>query len=193
MNGQENIIKKIADDADAVIASINSENEVKIKALRAETDRICAEIDAECKKQIASRTAEIAKSRETVTDLDIKKGLLGMRREVIDSVFDKVADAVRALPKEKYLAVIAGMIADSAEDGDVVIVSKADADIITADFVAKQAKKAGISLTLGKTFGDFAGGIILRSNGYDKNLTIEVETDILREEIETKIAELLFA
>ena len=116
-----------------------------------------------------------------------------MRREVIDSVFDKVADAVRALPKEKYLAVIAGMIADSAEDGDVVIVSKADADIITADFVAKQAKKAGISLTLGKTFGDFAGGIILRSNGYDKNLTIEVETDILREEIETKIAELLFA
>ena len=193
MNGQENIIKKIADDAASVVAAINSENEGKINALRAECDQKCAAIAADAERAIAARTAEIAKSRETVTDLDIKKGLLGMRREVIDSVFEKVADALHDLPKDKYLSIISGMIEDAAEDGDVVVISKADKKIITADFIKKVAAKLKISLSLADECGDFAGGILLKSRGYDKNLTVEVETEILREEIETKIAELLFA
>lgn len=192
MNGLDNIIKKIGDDAQAVVDTIHSETAAHIEAINSETEKQCESIRAEADKQIAARIDEIARSRETVTDLDIKKGLLGMRREIIDSVFKKVADALHALPTEKYLALISGMLSDAAEDGDVVVVSEADKKLVTADFIAKESKRLKKKLTLADEYGDFSGGIILRSQGFDKNLTVEVETEMLREEIETKIAELLF-
>lgn len=193
MNGQDSIIKKIADDAQAVVDAIKSDTAAKIKALEEQTDKECDLMISEAKAQIESRTAEIKRSRETVTDLDIKKGLLGMRREIIDSVFDKVADALHAMPKQKYLGLISGMLAECAEDGDVVVVAKADKELVTAEFIAKESAKLKKALTLSAEYGDFSGGVILRSKGFDKNLTVEVETQTLREEIETKIAELLFS
>ena len=193
MTGQENIIKKISDDAAAVVDEIRSETRAKTDAMYAEAEKKCAEMRAEADAMIASRTAEIQRSRETVADLDIKKQLLGMRRELIDEVFDGVAGSLRKILGRKYPELISAMLRSAAEDGDVLVISANDADVITDEFVKKTAKAMGIKLSLDPSFGDFAGGIVLRSSGYDKNLTIEVETETLREEMETKVAELLFA
>ena len=38
----------------------------------------------------------------------------------------------------------------------------------------------------------FSGGVILSGGGVDKNLTLEVEVGLLREETESEIATLLF-
>ena len=193
MTGQENIIKKITDDAEAIAAEIRSDTQAKTETMYAEAEKKCDEMRAEATARIASRTAEIQRSRETVADLDIKKQLLGMRRELIDEVFDGVAGSLRNILGDDYIRLISAMLRSAAEDGDVLVISANDADIITDEFVQKTAREMGIKLTLDPEYGDFAGGIVLRSAGYDKNLTIEVETETLREEMETKVAELLFA
>ena len=40
--------------------------------------------------------------------------------------------------------------------------------------------------------GDFAGGLILRGNGIDKNLTFEVELALIRDSAVAEIAKQIF-
>lgn len=98
---------------------------------------------------------------------------------------------MRNLDKEQYGALIFAML-ENAKDGDVVIISKREKDIVTKQSLADFAKKKGIKLTLADKFGDFDGGVIISENGVDNNFTLDVEVSILREQTETKIAKEIF-
>jgi len=53
-------------------------------------------------------------------------------------------------------------------------------------------KQRGIKLTLADEFGNFDGGIVIKSRGVDKNFTFEVEIQLLKEELETQVAKEIF-
>lgn len=190
--GKEAIIEKILSDArlraDAAIGEAN-----------AKADEILSAAAEQCKAYYSnSKSAEdvavkdiISRSR-TVAELDSKKLILGAKSEILDRVFDLALKKARELDKAEYKKLITGMLM-TAEDGDVVTVSEREADIVTRALVADIAKKKGIKLTLSESRGDFDGGIILSGRGVDKNLTLEVEFDILRDSIESQIAKELFA
>ena len=54
------------------------------------------------------------------------------------------------------------------------------------------AKKCKIKLTLDKEYAPIKGGVILVGKDYDKNLSLDLEMQTLREECESEIAAVLF-
>ena len=105
--------------------------------------------------------------------------------------FDRAAEILRA-DKKKYCDLVGKMIASSAEDGDKVRVSEADKEVLDKAFVESVAKKRKIKITLDKEYAPIKGGVILVGKNYDKNLSLDLELQTLREECEGEVAKVLF-
>lgn len=188
---KEAIIDKILSDAnlkgDAIIGEANGKAD-EIISLAAKQ---CKDYLYQSKTEIDRLTLEIDERSRSVAELDARKLMLAAKTQVLDSVYAKTLEKLRNLDKEQYGALIFAML-ENAKDGDVVIISKREKDIVTKQSLADFAKKKGIKLTLADKFGDFDGGVIISENGVDKNFTLDVEVSILREQTETKIAKEIF-
>ena len=192
MNNKEVIIEKI------IKAAVDVSNDNISKAQK-EADEILAAANKTAKEYADAQlpkgdvqAEEIITRRAMVANLDCKRITLSKKTEIVDSVFNSVADYMRKKDKKTYLALITKMIKKSASDGDVVVICEKDKDIITQkeiDAISKDAKK---KLTLSKTFGDFDGGVMLCGEKFDKNLTFELEFEQIKEESEEKLAKILF-
>lgn len=188
---KEAIIDKILSDAnlkgDAIIGEANGKaDEIISLAAKQCKDYLC-----QSKTEIDRLTLEIDERSRSVAELDARKLLLAAKTQVLDDVYAKTLEKLRNLDKEQYGALIFAML-ENAKDGDVVIISKREKDIVTKQSLADFAKKKGIKLTLADKFGDFDGGVIISENGVDNNFTLDVEVSILREQTETKIAKEIF-
>lgn len=192
MEGKDTIINKIMSDADSqaeeILAQAKAKAEAQVKKALDESEAL----QADAAKKAEDAGSELITRRLTVAGLDVKKQMLAVKKELIDASFAKAESVLAGLEDDDYLKLISAMLAKSASDGDTVTVSAKDKSRITADFIKKQSKKLGISLTLGKKYGDFDGGIILTGGGIDKNLTLEVELKLLYDEIQADVAAILF-
>lgn len=188
---KEAIIDKILSDAnlkgDAIIGEANGKAD-EIISLAAKQ---CKDYLYQSKTEIDRLTLEIDERSRSVAELDARKLLLAAKTQVLDDVYAKTLEKLRNLDKEQYGALIFAML-ENAKDGDVVIISKREKDIVTKQSLADFAKRKGIKLTLADKFGDFDGGVIISENGVDNNFTLDVEVSILREQTETKIAKEIF-
>ena len=152
MNNKEVIIEKIIKDA----VDVSNDN---ISKAQKEADEILAAANKTAKEYADAQlpkgdvqAEEIITRRAMVANLDCKRITLSKKTEIVDSVFNSVADYMRKKDKKTYLALITKMIKKSASDGDVVVICEKDKDIITQkeiDAISKDAKK---KLTLSKTF-----------------------------------------
>lgn len=188
---KEAIIEKIMSDADVQARTAVEEAEKR-------ADEILAVAAEQCKSYLAKSTAEkdravkeVAERAETVAELDARKMLLKAKAAVLDEVFGLALEKARSLDKATYKKVIVGMLG-FAEDGDKVTVSAREKGIVTKKLVDDVAKAKGIKLTLNPEVGDFDGGIVLTSDGIDKNFTFDVEFALLRDAAEADIAKKLF-
>ena len=188
---------------EAIVEKIISDGQKKSDAIlqeaRDKADEILADAAAECKKYYDKSVFdtgvivdEILSRGKTVAELDAKKLQLGAKAKILDEVFDGALKKLRGLDKKSLKGLLVGML-ENAEDGDVVILSASEKDVLTEKDVKDFAAKKGIKLSLAKEFGDFDGGLMLRGKGIDKNFTFEVEIAMLRAEIEMDIAKELFA
>ena len=188
---------------EAIIEKIISDGQKKADAIlleaREKADEILADAASECKTyydqsvyEMNKQVDDILARGKTVAELDAKKLQLGAKAQILGTVFSSALDKLLALDKKALKGLLVGMLAN-AEDGDVVIISANEKDVLTEKDVKDFAAKKGIKLSLAKEFGDFKGGLMLRGNGIDKNFTFEVEIAMIRDEIEMNIAKELFA
>lgn len=193
MDGQQKIIDKILSDATHDAGEMLSEALKKAEALVAAKQ---AEADAEYDLSVEeARKAgeEVVRRRLTVADLEVKKLLLSAKKQAVDEAFEESLKKLLALPKEEYTALVESMIASAADDGDVVVISENDKNVLTKAFFDKISAKIGKMLTLSDTFGNFKGGVMLLGKGVDKNLTFESELALLRDEVEPEVAKIMFS
>lgn len=193
MDGQQKIIDKILSDATHDAGEMLSEALKKAEALVAAKQ---AEADAEYDLSVEeARKAgeEVVRRRLTVADLEVKKLLLSAKKQAVDEAFEESLKKLFALPKEEYTALVESMIASAADDGDVVVISENDKNVLTKAFFDKISAKIGKKLTLSDTFGNFRGGVMLLGKGVDKNLTFESELALLRDEVEPEVAKIMFS
>ena len=188
---------------EAIIEKIISDGQKKADAIigeaREKAEEILAAAAAECKTYYDNSVYDTGKlvddilSRgKTVAELDAKKLQLGAKAKVLDEVFVSALEKLRNLDKKAYKGLLLNMLS-KAEDGDTVILSAREKDILTEKDVKEYAQKKGIKLSLSKELGDFDGGLMLRGKGIDKNFTFEVEISLLRDEIEMNVAKEMFA
>lgn len=193
MDGQQKIIDKILSDATHDAGEMLSEALKKAEALVAAKQ---SEADAEYDLSVEeARKAgeEVVRRRLTVADLEVKKLLLSAKKQAVDEAFEESLKKLLALPKEEYAALVESMIASAADDGDVVVISENDKNVLTKAFFDKISAKIGKMLTLSDTFGNFKGGVMLLGKGVDKNLTFESELALLRDEVEPEVAKIMFS
>lgn len=190
MNGKEAIIEKIREDA-----RIKANSTLEEGATRAREEIEVAKNDARIYKEknreesYAERD-NILQRKETVANLDVKKLMLQAKKEVIDRAFAEAVSAIKS-DEKKYKELIGRMIA-FAEDGDEVVVSESDKKVLTETFLKEEAAKRGKKIKAFSSSEAFVGGIVLKGNGVDKNLTLENELSIVRSEYEKDIANILF-
>lgn len=134
---------------------------------------------------------EIARRSETVAELDAKKLVLKAKSDILDNVYSVALDKLKKLDAKTYEALIWGML-ENAEDGDTVTVSKRESKIVTKKKLCDFAAKRGITLNFGGVSEEFDGGVMLSGGGVDKNLTLDVEIALVRDETEARIAHALF-
>lgn len=193
MDGQQKIIDKILSDATHDAGEMLSEALKKAEALVAAKQ---AEADAEYDLSVEeARKAgeEVVRRRLTVADLEVKKLLLSAKKQAVDEAFEESLKKLLALPKEEYIALVGSMIASAADDGDVVVISENDKNVLTKAVFDKISAKIGKKLMLSDTFGNFRGGVMLLGKGVDKNLTFESELALLRDEVEPEVAKIMFS
>ncbi len=193
MDGQQKIIDKILSDATHDAGEMLSEALKKAEALVAAKQ---TEADAEYDISVEeARKAgeEVVRRRLTVADLEVKKLLLSAKKQAVDEAFEESLKKLLALPKEEYTALVESMIASAADDGDVVVISENDKNVLTKAVFDKISAKIGKKLTLSDTFGSFRGGVMLLGKGVDKNLTFESELALLRDEVEPEVAKIMFS
>lgn len=193
MDGQQKIIDKILSDAKHDAGEMLSEALKKAEALVAAKQ---SEADAEYDLSVEeARKAgeEVVRRRLTVADLEVKKLLLSAKKQAVDEAFGESLKKLLALPKEEYTALVGSMIASAADDGDVVVISENDKNVLTKAVFDKISAKIGKKLTLFDTFGNFKGGVMLLGKGVDKNLTFESELALLRDEVEPEVAKIMFS
>lgn len=192
MEGKDAIIKKIMDDAsakaDALVADADRYASGVIEAARKEAEASVRRVS----EQAERNGIEYVRRREAVAALDQKRAGLNARTELLGEVYDRALEIVLGLPDAKYRKFIEGMLDAAAEDGDTVTIAERDKKRLTSAFFASYAEKRKIRLSLSKKRGDWSGGVILSGKGVDKNLTLEVELKLLREETESETARLLF-
>jgi len=192
MQGKDAIINKIIADAERNEKATLSDAEVRV-------DEIVSGLAEQSKEYIYRSKAEQDKLKEeivarsaTVAALDAKKLLLDAKNTLIVKTFETALKKARNLQKKSYEKLIFGML-ELAEDGDVLIISEREKDIITAAKLKEFSEKKKIKLTLAKELGTFDGGIILSNHGVSKNITLDTEISLLRDEMEEEIARKLFS
>lgn len=133
-----------------------------------------------------------------MAQLENRKSLLGAKQQIIDKVFEKAKTRLKDMPDKKYCDLVADMMIKSAITGDEeVVISEHDKRRITSDFLAKvnnalkDSGKHG-NLRLSGTSGHMTGGFTLVSKDLEINNTFDSLIDMEREELETKIAKILF-
>ena len=183
---------------EAIIDKILSDARLKADAIIGEAknnaDEIIADTAEACKGYIYNSKADTDKAvldlearAKTVAELDARKLQLSAKAQILDRIFARTLDKLKNLDKERYTALVFAML-QNAEDGDEVVISQREKDIVTKESLAQFAKEKGISLTLSDKLGDFDGGVILSENGVDKNFTFEIEVALLKEQTEANVA-----
>lgn len=193
MDGQQKIIDKILSDAKHDAGEMLSEALKKAEALvAAKQSEAAAEYDISV-EEARKAGEEVVRRRLTVADLEVKKLLLSAKKQAVDEAFEESLKKLLALPKEEYTALVGSMIASAADDGDVVVISENDKNVLTKAVFDKVSAKIGKKLTLSDTLGNFRGGVMLLGKGVDKNLTFESELALLRDEVEPEVAKIMFS
>ena len=192
MNNKEVIIEKIIKDALDVSNENVSKAQKEADAILDAAKQTAKEFADDVLPKGDAQAAEIEKRRAMVANLDCKKIILSKKTEVVNKVFDSVADTMRTKDKKAYVELIKNMIKSSADDNDEVVICEKDKEIITQKEIDSISKSVGKKLTLSKKFGDFDGGVMLCGEKFDKNLTFALEFEQIKDEQEEKLAKILF-
>lgn len=187
MSGKEAIIEKILSDARAIVnstleeANIFSAEEISV----AQND-----VKLYREKNMAEsyeERDEIIRRKITVANLEVKKLMLQAKQELLSVAFADTIAAVKA-DTSSYEKLVQRMIT-MANDGDVVTFSHLDKKLFDEKWLKLHTDKA---VKINKNYGEFCGGVILEGSESDKNMTLEVELDNVRNNHEPEIAGILF-
>ncbi len=188
----EDIKKKIETDA-------RTEAEDILEKFRTQADELLSEAKGESQKletklqeKISSEENEVRRRRSIVADLEVRKLMLGARRELIDMTFAKALEALSATPGDRYVSFMTELLVSSVVSGDEeVFLCKGEKNLDQKwiDDINAQRK---FSLTLSPDRVPAAGGFVLRRGRIDVNCTWELLLGWAREEMEAEVVNRLF-
>lgn len=194
----DKLIERILGDADREAQKITDEAARRSEEIAADGERE-AERTYERKVDSARHAAlDEKKQRVTMASLDARKAVLAEKQVLIEEVVGRALEKIADLPEEQYAEMMVRRLLDvvGEQDGELIM-SPADRDRVGPDIVSRvnsalerSSKKGRVTLS-GET-RDIVGGFIFRSGGVEVNSSLESEVGSRKEELESKIVEILF-
>jgi V/A-type H+-transporting ATPase subunit E len=195
--------------AEALISRITKEAEEEVSRITKNAEEVAAKIAEKAKAQAKDMAAEIlvkaeAKAEEnkrrafTMAELESRKELLNEKQIQIDSAFDGTVKKVAEIARDEYQAIVRKLILEAVETGDeTVMVSPGDQQRLDEAFIGqvndeleKMGKNGNLKIEVDTE--DFGGGVILKSAQYKINNSFKSIIRMQRDELEAKVAEILF-
>ena len=181
MEGTQKIIDEIISSAKQTAAAMEKEAREELDADKARLADELEKAKAAALEKYKLEADAVYSGRVKLGELEAGKVLLDARQKCVAAVYDGVREKILGAPDKEYLALLGKLIAECCENGDEVIAAKSDSKRVTAAWLKKIADGAKVKLTLSKTYGDFAGGVILRNARYDRDLTVDEIVESLKE------------
>ena len=193
MDGLNKINERIRQEgqaeADAILAEAGKRIEVAQAGYKAQAAQLTADAEAKRQQTVAERLERLAGS----ADMERRQMLLSAKQGCIDDAFAKAADALRALPQDAYIALLAKLAADNGSGAEELILSGADREAVgTAVVAAANAAKPGAAFTLSAETRELGGGLVLKKGPVEINCAFDTQLRQLRQELASDVAHILF-
>ena len=187
---KEAILERIISDAQAAADATVAEAEGRAAEIIAEAEARAARDRQGTSAIIAERSKAIADGKAAAARLDAAKVMLAAKRGVIDAVYARALEKLKALPQKDAVRLAEGLLLSYAEDGDELVFATNfayKAQVLKLAVVADKNLKNS-----GKT-ADIDGGFILIGKNSDKDLSYGALLALDREERQAEIAAKLFS
>ncbi len=187
---KEAILERIISDAQAAADATVAEAEGRAAEIIAEAEARAARDRQGTSAIIAERSKAIADGKAAAARLDAAKVMLAAKRGVIDAVYARALEKLKALPQKDAVRLAEGLLLSYAEDGDELVFATNfayKAQVLKLAVVAEKNLKNS-----GKT-ADIDGGFILIGKNSDKDLSYGALLALDREERQAEIAAKLFS
>lgn len=159
----DDIVRRIAEDAENEAASLLAEAEEEAAAVRAEAT---ARAHAAAAHLLAHGSTLAEREAETIVAgarLSARDGMLAARHELDAEVLTRAEQALLALADADYAALIARGIASVARGGETVLVAEADAERLRSNLAAALSAAGAPALPIGGT-APIERGVVLEGD-----------------------------
>ena len=193
MNGLDNILRRIREDAQREMDAMEREALEKQQAILAQ-GRAQAEAILEEGRQSNRAAADSRKARlVSAANMEARQVLLQTKQKYIEESFVLARHRVSALPWEEYADYLARWVANAAETGqEEVILSERNREKMGQLVVQRaNALREGGAFTLAAETQDIQG-VILRRGSVEINGSLDYRFGLLRERLATEVAQVLF-
>lgn len=191
MNGLEKINDHIRRDGqaevDAILAEAGKRIEVAQAGYEAQVRQLTADAAAKRKQMVAERLERLAGS----ADMERRQMLLGAKQACIDEAFDRAAKALRELPRDEYVALLARTAVAAGTGCEEIVLSAADRENI-GQAVVSAANAGGAAFTLSDETRELGGGLVLKKGKVEVNCAFETQLRQLRQKMAADVARALF-
>src|SRR4030042_4621485 len=123
----ENIAKKIIDEAQSAVRSIDEKAERDISRRASELDRQVQELKDRARRQTETEADEVVKRRVSSARLEGRKRILGEKEMILGEIYAEARGRILALPEDKYLGFLKKLVVTHGLGGQgKVILSRKD-------------------------------------------------------------------
>ncbi|NLW51247.1 MAG: hypothetical protein GXY85_10490 [Candidatus Brocadiaceae bacterium] len=187
---RETILAEARAEAERILATAEEH-----KRQRLEAAREALTMEFERRRSRAEHELRQRADREIVARrAEHNLALLKQRNEMLNSLFDRAAERLAALPDDDYCAVVGRWMESLPADvGGRVLCNERDAERL-APLVERmnEHRAADARLRLERHDGPLSGGVLFRAGRFEIDLSIESRLRRLRETLAPEVAELLF-
>ena len=130
--------------------------------------------------------------------LEARRDLLMAKQEAVDAVYAEVLERLNGLPDDDYLDFVRKSVLEAVETGqETLLISSGDQARITPEFLGQlnaDLEKRGLpgSLEMEVVEDGLNGGVMLRGEGTEVNLTFAQMLEAVKEEVEPEVIAILF-
>lgn len=198
MVGVEKIKEQILQDSQITVNNILEEAKKQAESIINKAQLQAVEKAESIRKKAINDSLEKVRIANSMAELEMRKSKLLTKQNIIDEVFSKVLDRLSTLDDAEYEKLIFNMLVNAVETGDEEVVlsgnrkSKMSEGFINNvnQSLVSAGKKGNVKLSDKKV--DIVGGFILMSQGVEVNNSFEALIRLNRDEIEPKVAQILF-
>ncbi|MFH1313269.1 MAG: V-type ATP synthase subunit E family protein [Candidatus Eisenbacteria bacterium] len=190
--------QKITGDAEAEANKIIEEGTAEAKAILDAAQDEADKIASDFKVKAEAEAKEFVRRQVSLRELEARKAVLTEKRKVIDRVFDEVLDKLIRRDRDGGYALTRDLMLKAIAVGDEeIIVSPEDKGSISGSFLNGLNKELTTTgrrgeVTLSEETRNFKGGFVLRRGRAESNSTFETLLSMLRDDVETEVAKILF-